>query len=302
MRTGALLGVGVLLWGASGGAAQTLEDADALFQAGDWAGAAVAYESILEADSTVAMAWYRLGRVRSEQGRHEAALVSFGAAERHGFPPIYIRFGLARSYVALGREDAALAELERAADNGLGQAGAITQDPGLEPLMDNPGLRAVLAKVERNSEPCRHMEEARQLDFWIGAWDVYNPQGQKVGENVVEPMLKDCALLENWSGGGGSDGKSLNFFDPNRRTWRQVWVSDLGNVLDYRNGEFREGAMRFSGITISEVGDTTLQKLTFTPVAADTVRQVMEASSDGGRTWNTTWVGIYVRRASGGPR
>lgn len=277
--------------------AQTLEDADSLFQAGDWPAAAAAYEAILSRDSTVAMASYRLARVRGEQGRHGEAIELYDAAERHGFGSVYIRFGKARAYVALGDEAAALAELEAAAEGGFGQAGAITQDPGLEPLTDNPGLAAVLGKVERNSEPCRHMPEARQFDFWVGTWDVYNPQnGRQVGVNVIEPVLKDCALVENWSGAGGSDGKSMNFFDAQRKTWRQVWVSDLGNILDYRHGEYRDGAMRFSGITIDEAGDTTRQKLTFFEVAPDTVRQLFEASTDGGRSWNTTWVGIYVKR------
>jgi hypothetical protein len=150
--------------------------------------------------------------------------------------------------------------------------------------------------------PCRTREEARQLDFWIGHWVVYNPEtSQRVGENVIEPLLGDCALLENWTGAGGSSGKSLNFWDPQRRTWRQVWVSDRGNVLDYRTGEYRDGAMRFRGITIDEAGDTTLQRLTFHDVAPDIVRQVMEASTDGGETWETTWAGIYVRQEEGSP-
>ena len=139
-------------------------------------------------------------------------------------------------------------------------------------------------------------EPARQLDFWIGTWDVYDPEGEVVGVNVIERQLGGCMLLESWTGAGGSSGKSMNFWDPQRRTWRQVWVSDRGNVLDYRRGEYRDGAMRFRGVTIGEAGDTTHQKLTFFDVAPDTVRQVFEASSDGGESWETTWVGVYVRR------
>ena len=159
------------------------------------------------------------------------------------------------------------------------------------------GAQEPAAETPRDTEPCRHAPEFRQLDFWIGAWDVYHAgSGRKLGENIIQPLLGDCALLENWTGAGGSSGKSLNFYDRQRQTWRQVWVSDRANVLDYRHGEFRDGAMRFRGITIGEGGDTTLQKLTFFHVAPDTVRQVMESSADGGATWSTDWVGIYVRR------
>lgn len=163
-----------------------------------------------------------------------------------------------------------------------------------------PGPAAVGAQDATNPEPCMDRAEARQFDFWVGHWDVYHPEeGRKLGENVIQPLLEGCGLLENWTGAGGSSGKSLNFFDAQRKTWRQVWVSDRGNVLDYRRGEFRNGAMRFEGLTIDPAGDTTLQKLTFYAVSGDTVRQVFESSKDG-ETWSTDWVGIYVKRPGGG--
>lgn len=149
---------------------------------------------------------------------------------------------------------------------------------------------------------CRERPESRQLDFWIGTWDVVHPEdGRTLGVNVIQPVegLNHCALLESWTGVRGLQGKSLNFYDPQRRTWRQVWVDGAGNVLDYRDGALVDGAMHFSGLTISADGDTTLQKLIFQPVSADTVRQTFESSKDGGATWTRDWVGIYVRRADG---
>lgn len=153
------------------------------------------------------------------------------------------------------------------------------------------------AQERPDPERCREQPEWRQLDFWIGTWDVVSAEdGRPLGVNVIEPMLNDCALLENWTSARGGTGKSLNFYDPQRRTWRQVWVDSFGNVLDYRQGEFRDGAMRFSGITIDAAGDTTFQQLTFHHVAADTVRQVFESSQDRGGTWTMDWEGIYIRR------
>ena len=298
MRAGALLAAVVLL-AAPAAAQNPMEEADAHFQAERWEEAERAYRSVLASDSTVAMAWYRLGRVHHAQGEDELALEALAAAERHGFGPLPIAFARARSLTALGRHDEAVAQLQGVADAGFGGAGAVTQDPALAPLMDHPELDAVLAQIEENSEPCLHDETAREFDFWIGTWDVYNPQGRQVGVNEIDRMLKGCLLLENWTGAGGSSGKSMNYYDPQRETWRQVWVSDRGNVLDYRQGEFRDGAMRFRGITIDEAGDTTHQKLVFHAVAPDTVRQVFEASTDGGETWNVTWEGIYVKRGEG---
>jgi hypothetical protein len=274
-----------------------LEKADSLFQAQDWEGALSAYRAVLAADSSVALAWYRVGRIEHSLGRDDASLEALAGAERQGFNPLRVAFARARAYTALGREDEAMAQLRGAADAGFGGTGAVTQDPGLEPLMDHPEMEALLADIQANSEPCLHSEVARQLDFWVGTWDVYNPRGQKVGENVVQRLLKGCLLLENWTDAGGSSGKSMNYYDPLRQTWRQVWVADQGNVLDYRHGEYRDGRMVFRGLRLDPAGDTVQDRLTFVDVSPDTVRQVFEASRDGGETWATTWVGIYVRRS-----
>jgi hypothetical protein len=44
------------------------------------------------------------------------------------------------------------------------------------------------------------------------------------------------------------------------------------------------------------------QKLTFFAIAPDTVRQLFEASSDGGKTWVSTFDARYTRRRTEPPR
>ena len=148
------------------------------------------------------------------------------------------------------------------------------------------------------AHPCASRAESRQLDFWAGRWKVY-PWGARdttvlLGTNEVTPILERCTLLENWSGTRGGNGKSLNVYDPSTRRWRQLWTDDTGNVLDYA-GEFRDGAMRFEGSTRDSTGRVTLQRMLFVPVAADSVRQIMESSADGGKSWKRGWDAVYVR-------
>jgi hypothetical protein len=144
------------------------------------------------------------------------------------------------------------------------------------------------------------MKQAEQFDFWIGQWDVtpwtgVTVPGQTAGFNDVHPILEHCIVFENWKGGAGGEGKSFNYYDTNLGKWRQIWMDDSGSALDY-TGEFRDGAMRFTGWTLDAQGHRVEQKLTFTPIDKDTVRQTFEASSDGGKTWQTTFDGRYVRR------
>jgi hypothetical protein len=79
--------------------------------------------------------------------------------------------------------------------------------------------------------------------------------------------------------------------------WEAAADLDSGQrgPLDY-TGEFKDGAMRFTGWTRDTKGNRVEQKLTFLAIAPDTVRQLFEASSDGGKTWAPTFDGRYVKR------
>jgi hypothetical protein len=144
---------------------------------------------------------------------------------------------------------------------------------------------------------CDSLPEAHQLDFWIGTWHVFLPDGTKAGENRIEPILAHCALLENWTSERGVQGKSLNFFDPSSRRWRQLWIDETGTVIDFGRGGLVGNAMRFHGSTTGKDGAVVQQRLTFHPVAVDTVRQVWEQSDDG-NTWRVVFDGRYVRHGS----
>jgi len=167
-----------------------------------------------------------------------------------------------------------------------------------------PAIWAVSVEAQNPAPPgfpCRTMPEAHQFDFWIGNWDVTpfqsppGPSARLLGTNRIEAILEHCLLLENWTGAGGRAGKSINFYDTNRKLWRQVWVADAGGSLDYA-GSFHDGAMRFEGWTLAPNGSRVLQRLTFFPIHADTVRQLFETSTDSGKTWRPGFDGRYVRK------
>lgn len=143
----------------------------------------------------------------------------------------------------------------------------------------------------------------REFDFWIGSWDVYQ-NGRRIGGNVVEPILEGCTLLENWTSATGSTGKSFNWVDRSsfrEPRWRQLWIDQQGNTLDYTRGRLEDGAMRFEGHTFDAQGDSIPQRLVFIDQAPDTVIQIFSQSNDGGDSWTETWRGIYVRIDGGAP-
>lgn len=151
--------------------------------------------------------------------------------------------------------------------------------------------------------PCRFEPIRKQFDFWIGAWDVHpwaqpGASGARMGTNTIVPDLEHCVLVEHWTGAGGGSGKSWNWYDRNLGNWRQLWVATGGGTLDYTHGEFRDGAMRFRGHTVGPRGRRIEQRLTFSKIHDDTVRQLFETSADSGRTWTPGFDGRYIRRAT----
>ena len=136
--------------------------------------------------------------------------------------------------------------------------------------------------------------EHRQFDFWIGNWDVTLPNGKYAGTNRIEPILTGCVLRESWSGAGGMHGTSYNIYDATSHRWHQTWVDDVGSLLEL-NGTFRDGRMVLIGEQKSDSG-ATLQRITWTPNGKGEVRQLWEASSDGGKTWAVQFDGLYRKK------
>jgi hypothetical protein len=135
----------------------------------------------------------------------------------------------------------------------------------------------------------------RQFDFWLGDWAVFGPRGKQVGRSHIESILGGCAIAETWRSGSGAanDGRSLNRYQASSGQWEQYWVDAQGGRLLLRGG--LQGA---SMVLASEDG-VARQRITWTPNADGSVRQLWESSADAGATWTTAFDGTY-RRASAG--
>jgi hypothetical protein len=146
-------------------------------------------------------------------------------------------------------------------------------------------------------KPCAAAEN-RQFDFWVGNWDVFNPQGELEGTNDVRSILGGCVVQENWTGKRGMLGTSFNIWDAPARKWRQSWVDNRGQVL-WLDGEFRDGKMVLEGQRPGKKGGTIIDRIQWGRIGGDPnrVRQLWEVSADGGRTWEVAFDGTYVRKS-----
>ena len=145
-----------------------------------------------------------------------------------------------------------------------------------------------------SAKPCGAKPEYRQFDFWIGEWDV-QAGGNHAGTNSVQLILGDCVIFENWTGARGMTGKSFNIYNAATGKWQQTWVDSSGNALELY-GEFKDGAMRLIGEKPGPSGGKIINKLTFIPLEGGRVRQLWESSRDDGKTWNTVFDGLYIKK------
>jgi hypothetical protein len=158
-----------------------------------------------------------------------------------------------------------------------------------------------IAAVAQDAKPAPSMvaptcnsDEYRQFDFWIGKWSV-TEGGQPAGQNSIEPDLKRCALFESWSSVDGSRGRSINFYDRERRRWHQTWVDDRGGALEL-DGGLVDGSMVLEGERPDAKARTPARhRITWTPQPDGSVRQHWQIRKGEHSNWETVFDGLYKR-------
>ncbi|HEY4300876.1 MAG TPA: hypothetical protein VGM73_08390 [Candidatus Didemnitutus sp.] len=138
--------------------------------------------------------------------------------------------------------------------------------------------------------------EAHQFDFWLGEWRV-TEAGKPAGQSRIQSVAGSHALLENWEGVEGSSGKSLNVFNSVRHQWQQFWVDNAGGVLELAGGMIGK-SMVLENATKRRDGTPLRNRITWTPNSDGTVRQLWETSTNDGKTWQTSFDGLYRHPAS----
>ncbi len=136
------------------------------------------------------------------------------------------------------------------------------------------------------ASPCA-APERRQFDFWVGEWEVTRPDGKVAGHNRITPILGGCALREEWTGARGNQGTSINAWDAEKRVWRQAWVDESGTLL------LLAGGIEGDRMVLQSGDGAERQRITWTPLPDGRVRQLWDATTDGGRTWKVQFDGMY---------
>jgi len=227
--------------------------------------------------------------------RYEQAIEAYMKADELGVNPPTTRYNLACAYSLLGRNDRAFEWLGRSIEAGFSNVSYMRNDSDLANLRVDSRFPEYLRRVEQAAAPCEFDPNCRQLDFWLGLWDVFDPQGNQIGVNRISKALKGCLIIEEWRSIYGIEGKSIKYYDPGPGKWQENWVSESGSVTHY-TGELREGAMHFIGETHNANGTVMKSRSNISPLPDGKVHHLIEQSFDDGRTWTVFFDGTYVPR------
>jgi hypothetical protein len=144
--------------------------------------------------------------------------------------------------------------------------------------------------------PCRATEVSRNLDFWVGDWDVYAGK-ELAGRDVVERVLGGCAVTERWTDTGGGEGMSLFAYDARKDLWTQTWVtadsSMPGGIKHKVLRAHTPSSTTFQGEIEGKAGAVYYDRTILTALPGGRVHQEIQVSRNG-VDWRTGFDAVYV--------
>ena len=136
--------------------------------------------------------------------------------------------------------------------------------------------------------------EFRQLDFWMGEWNVKWDGGQ--GVNSITKSYDGCVVEERFDGGSSMHlkGHSVSTYFRDIHQWRQNWVDNEGGYFDFIGGPQPDGTFIFSNLRISK--KTPYARMVFEKIKKDSLTWRWQKSADEGKTWADSWVIYYTHK------
>ncbi len=268
--------------------------ADSIFKSKNWKGTVNAYTWLIDNDKAPkpGAAWYRIAIAQYSQNNFMDAIPAFKKSISFSNNPA-IMYSLACTFNKVGLKDSCYTWLQTAIDKGFVAYDDMLKDDDLASLRAEEKYKTILQSVKAIAYPCGVSPEYRQFDFWIGEWNVTDTKtGNPAGKSKVELLLGECVLMENWQPISGAAGKSFNIYNEAEKKWRQTYVDASGSLLEFYNGEFKDGKMQFK---MKPGADNAMHRLSFFKISDDEVRQLGEISKDNGANWQAEYDLTYKK-------
>ncbi|MEE8294699.1 MAG: hypothetical protein V3R64_03220 [Sphingomonadales bacterium] len=166
------------------------------------------------------------------------------------------------------------------------------------PILSTIAQQATTAPPAPPPPFCENNEGFDDWDFWVGDWNVYSNDEARTfaGKNSITKHYNNCLIHETWVSAGGTGGFSINYFNPVKEEWRQVWVAN-GYSIDYTGGLNENGAMVLEGeIYGYQQGGATPFRGIWTAVEGGDVIQHFDIYDKTNEEWSVWFEGRYVNQ------
>ena len=154
---------------------------------------------------------------------------------------------------------------------------------------------AASAQAPTQVPPNCNASSYRQLDFWVGRWNVFDTAGKyQVATSHIEGIMDGCAIRETYlspkAPGGPYAGSSISGFDRTDGKWHQTYIDTKGAITHFVG--------QADGTTVAMSAPAAagaIQRMVYTPLGDGSVTQVGTLSGDGGKSWQPSYSYTYRR-------
>ena len=138
---------------------------------------------------------------------------------------------------------------------------------------------------------------ANQFDFWLGEWDLTWADNGR-GHNSISKILGDRVIREKFTTLQDDEvppfqGMSVSIYNEAENQWKQTWVDNQGNYLDFIGGFAHDKMMLIRDAVVDD--KPIKQRMVWYNIQPDAFDWAWERSEDQGDTWQTLWLIHYVR-------
>jgi hypothetical protein len=129
------------------------------------------------------------------------------------------------------------------------------------------------------------------LDFWVGEWEVSDTGGRVIAKSSIGRSHAGCSITEHWMPLQGPDGESISWYTADDSTWHQQWVGGGGWIARFA-GWAHDGTVTIVE-TESSMAAFGKNRMSYTLLPDGRVKQTVDNTTDGGKTWTSQFVGYY---------
>ena len=144
--------------------------------------------------------------------------------------------------------------------------------------------------------------EYRQLDFWLGEWDLTWTQADgsegKGSNSITQEPYGNCVIMENFDGAPTMQfkGMSVSTWHKPAGVWRQTWVDDQGGYFALSGGPGEDGVFALEMTRLSE--NAPHRRMIWVDVTENSLVWRWQGKQATDAEWADLWVINYARKSA----